>query len=179
MELCNIINRMVNMTRGNSIVIPALARAHIFTNIWPPWSLWLDSKIIRQVSFSPTKVFVGTWYWYANLVVTSLGGWVFSLKYQNISRFIVKTTHPKSPPNQWRFLCFNIFSSFSFLLFSAPVQLSSLCFSHILKPESYQPNEVTCANFSPLILLVYVDMLVVAMLDLGLSVHQPSPCLHA
>ena len=41
------------------------------------------------------------------------------------------------------FSCFNIFSSFSSLLFAALVLLFSLCFAYILKPENHPPGEVT------------------------------------
>ena len=71
-----------------------------------------------------------------------MGGFSQKFQTQKKSRFIVDTTPPKPPPNQRGVLCFNVFSCFSSLLFSALVLLFSLCFSYILKPESCPPSEV-------------------------------------
>ena len=73
-----------------------------------------------------------------------MGG--FRQKYRKIPRFVVKTTPPKPTPNQWGLLCFNAFSASSSLSFSALMLLFSLCFSDILKPESYPPNKVASRN---------------------------------
>ena len=56
---------------------------------------------------------------FKNMAVTSLCGWFSVRRIKKKNRFIAKTPSPKPPPNQWGFLCFNLFMFFSSLLFSA------------------------------------------------------------
>ena len=73
----------------------------------------------------------------------NLTGWVALSRKSQKNSFIVKNDNEKNPPKSWVFFMFNLFSSFSSLLFSALVLLFSLCYSYILKPKSHPPSEVT------------------------------------
>ena len=64
----------------------------------------------------------------------------------NISKmpnFIIKNGNTKDLHLKGGFRVFQSVLFFSSLLFSALVLLFSLCFSYILKPKNYPPNEVT------------------------------------
>ena len=90
-------------------------------------------------------------YIYIYISVTSLGGWFSVRNIKIIPRFILyvyiyiysNKDPPKPAPNQWVLFVFQCFLLFLIFVVFCPSFAFSLCFSDILKPESYPPSEVT------------------------------------